>query len=444
MKRTNYHSTFISFIKQFLIVVCLTTLACCRNEKLLIVNVAFTDSVLSNYTIPSEIKSNDAELLFWKNRINPHNPGIVNELKYAATLMRRFHYTGDIQDVETADSILRKTDTLFKYREAAPNLSLVSHYLLQHRFNEASTTLQKARTIGLKKYDLYAVSFDVDLETGNYLEANSNLYSIRAENDYGYNFRQSKWQHYKGNMDSAISAMNKAIELSGNDVSLRQAALSNTADLYLHNGELEKANQLYMQSIKLSAADLHSMMGIGWIALVHDKNIATAEKIFQFVQTKTLSPDALFKMIQVEAAKHDSIKARRLANEFVHKVNNSLYGNMYNKYLIDLYTGILNDPAKAEQVAVKELNNRNTPQCYAWYVYALYKNGKPDQAFKLYQQYVAGKPLESLESYWIGKMMLGIKKGYNAKNYLEEAYNNRYDLDLKKINDIEKIVGKWE
>jgi len=439
MKNIKHHFLLV-FSKAALLMLALQIiLPSCRNEKKIIVDAGFIDSVITHYETPAVIKANEEEILFWKNRINPKNPGIVNESKYAGALMSRFHLTGNINDVKTADSILKKIDTLFDHKESAPNLSLAGHYILEHRFTEAAATLQKATMIGLKKYDLHAASFDVGLELGHYLDANSNLYAIRAENDYGYKFRQSKWQHYKGNMDSAINAMQKAIALSGNDISLQQAAISNTADLYLHYGELQKANDLYMQSIRLSASDLHSIMGLGWIALVHDKNIPQAEKIFQFVQPKTMAPDAQLKLVQAAEAKGDSNSARQLASTFVNKVSDSRYGNMYNKYLIDLYTSVLNEPAKAESVAAIELANRTTPQTYAWYVYALFKNGKGDKAFKIYQQQVSGKPLEGLESYWIGKMMQGLKKGYNTKAYLEEAYKNRYDLSPAKIKDLEMI-----
>jgi len=47
------------------------------------------------------------------------------------------------------------------------------------------------------------------------------------------------------------------------------------------------------------------------------------------------------------------------------------YGLMYDKYLIGLYTGILNNPSKAVEIAQKEIDSRKTPQTYAWYAWAL-------------------------------------------------------------------------
>jgi hypothetical protein len=61
-------------------------------------------------------------------------------------------------------------------------------------------------------------------------------------------------------------------------VILKQTALSNAADLYMHEGELEKANDLYVANLKMDAADRHSLQGIGRIALMKDNNIADSRK----------------------------------------------------------------------------------------------------------------------------------------------------------------------
>jgi hypothetical protein len=119
-----------------------------------------------------------------------------------------------------------------------------------------------------------------------------------------------------------------------------------------------------------------------------------------------------------------------------------MYGNMYNKYLIELYTGILKEPAKAELIAAKELTNRSTPQTYAWYVWSLFCNNKKDDAYINFEKYVSEKPLEGLELYYMGKMMLGLNKGYNAKGFFRAAYQNKYDLSPGKVKDLEKNLGE--
>ncbi|MBL0358770.1 MAG: hypothetical protein IPP72_18725 [Chitinophagaceae bacterium] len=130
-------------MKQLIVSLSLLSFFSCNNHKEHIADAAFTDSLIHHYSEPAVIKKNGAEICFWKKRINTNNPGIVNESKYAANLVSRFHLNGDIRDVKAADSILQKIDSLFNHKEAAPKLAMVKHCILQHRFTEASAYLQK-------------------------------------------------------------------------------------------------------------------------------------------------------------------------------------------------------------------------------------------------------------------------------------------------------------
>ena len=193
----------------------------------------------------------------------------------------------------------------------------------------------------------------------------------------------------------------------------------------------------------MNSGDLHSITGLGWIALVHDKNDSLATQLFQFVHTKTLLPDPLFKLYQAAQLSKDSVLEASVAGTFAAAAADSMYGNMYSKYLIEVYTGVLHEPAKAETLAAAELNNRSTPQTNAWYAWALFSNGKKQAAQKVYEQFVSGKPLEGLELYWMGKMMQGIGKGYNAQQFFKAAGKNHYDLSPAMAADLEKIKGAY-
>ena len=109
----------------------------CSHEKGQIVRRTFIDSLMSHYQEPAFALSNDSSMHFWKNRIDPKLPGLVNETKYAGTLSLRFHLFGDIQDLKTADSVIRRLDSSFNHKEAQAELTLMRYSILQHRFNEA-------------------------------------------------------------------------------------------------------------------------------------------------------------------------------------------------------------------------------------------------------------------------------------------------------------------
>jgi hypothetical protein len=413
-------------------------LAGCKNQRDQLVSNIFIDSLIKNYTPPAFARANDSAIGFWKNRIHPDLPGIVSESKYASCLSMRFHLFGDIRDIRMADSIVRKIDMDFNQKEAQADLTLVSYSIQQHRFGEANEWLEKARKIGLKKYDLLITSFDVDFEGGKYFQASNVLKALKSSADYNYYFRRSKMDHLNGLLDSALRSMQQAAALGKNNPWLEQVALANAADLCLHAGDFSQASELYTKCVQMNSADFHSMMGLGWISMVHDKNDSLAEKIFSFVRTKSKLPDPLFKLYQVAQYRRDSSLESKYAKEFATVASNSVYGKMYNKYLVELYTGILHEPALAEKISKDELTNRTTPQTSAWYAWSLFSNNKKSEAMEQYAQHVSGQPLEALELYWMGKMMAGLNKGYNAQAYLKAASVNKYDLSPAILNELEK------
>jgi len=419
------------FTYAFLTVAVFTS--CNRNNK--IVDQTYVDSLISHYTPSQQVKDNEADMKFWKGRIDPNRPGQVHESRYAGTLITRFRQFGDIDDVKEAESIYKSINKTYNGTLASPFVALASSAMLQHHFAQADTLLQKAKKTGIDGFTTNTLSFDVNFELGKYNDARFYLYRLKGAKDYSYYFRRSKYDHLNGTIDSAINNMMKAAGLAKASPYLKGIALSNAADLYIHSGDLEKAAELYKECIGLNSADFHSIMGLGWVALIHDKNDTLAEKLYKFVQTKNKLPDPLFKLYQMAQVRGDKKLEVKYAADFVTKATDTIYGKMYNKYLIEIYTGILNQPAKAEALAKDELNNRATPQTYAWYAYALFKNNK-SEAFKVFKQYVSGRPLEGLELYYMGVMMKGLGKGYNANEFFKAAGKNKYDLSPDMAKDL--------
>lgn len=410
----------------------------CRQEPRVIVQAGFIDSLLAQHDTPQIQKNLRADLLFWKQRINPARPGLVSELRYASCLVQQFQLFGDIQDLLAADSLLRKTDSLFNYKEAGPGLALIRNCILRHRFREADSLLQEIKKRDIKPYDAASTGFDVAFERGQYLLAENELRKLADPTDFGYQFRKAKMAHYNGEMDTAVAAMERAVLLAGNNKVLKQAALTNAADLSLHNADPQHAYNLYRRALQENGTDLHAFIGMGWIALLHDGNDSLAERIFRFVQTHTQAPDVLLKLEQVAQFRGNREARQHYAQSFERIVSMPAYGDMYNKYLLEHYTGILDQPAKAAAIAKRELHNRSTPQTWAWYVYALYRNRQEAEAYQLYAVNVAGKPLEALELYWMGRYMEGIGKGYNADQFYKAANRNRYDLGIDMQDTLEQ------
>jgi tetratricopeptide (TPR) repeat protein len=382
-------------------------------------------------------KKINEEMIFWKERINGKSADLINSVKYAGTLISQFHLTGNVNLIKQSDSILFEVSNNYNHQEAGIFLSLCNHYILQHRFNEADSLFKIADNLGLKNYSKLSTAFDVQFELGLYQLAEKSIVQLNQLNDFGYQFRISKLMHYKGDLDSSIAAMKVATQLTSNNEALLQNAQSNLADLYLHNNDVKNAYKNFKACLQNNASDLHSLMGIGWLALIHDNNDSLAKSIFEFATTKTALPDPLFKLVAVAQHSNDSSLELQYAKSFEQEATREVYGKMYSKYLIQLYTQVLNQPRLAVELAKKEITNRATPQTYSWLVFALANNQQFDEATKIYNEFVEGKPLEGLELYWMGKYMLAINKIYNAKQYFKEAIKNKYDLLPRIVQDIE-------
>jgi hypothetical protein len=427
----------VKYLFSYLSVILL--LSACQKKEKLIVEQTFIDSLVQHHSLSKAELTNRNDLSFWKKRMDSIPENFSNGPRYASALANRFRLYGDIHDLLKADSLIKECNIANQEKEGDIFLSMAVFAIQQHQFNQAAGFIDKAKTISDNKYGIAISQFDVAFETGLYQWALTILNTLGDDRSYLYFFRKAKYEHYSGSLDSAISYMIKAAEKATNSLSLKQAALSNAADLCVHKGDLQQAYDLYKKSIETDAADLHSLTGIGWIALVHDKNDSLAEKIFSFVQQHTKSPDILLKMGQLAEFRKDSIITKKYADEFVAQANNQkLYGNMYNKYLIGLYAGVLNEPAKAVVIAEQELKNRNIPQTNAWYAWSLLQNNEKEKAVIVFRSSVSGKPLEGLELYYMGKLMQSTGKGYNAEQYFKAAYKNRYDLSPEQVRDLEK------
>ncbi|MFC6268776.1 tetratricopeptide repeat protein [Frigoriflavimonas asaccharolytica] len=422
----------------FLLSICTSFLVQCNKFGDPLVSESYADSLIANYSTSKAAKFNNDELNFWQSRIkNNKNFDHVSTQKYASQLVTRFGFTGDIQDLKDADSIVLNVEKELNNKEAYAFLTLVHYSILQHRFLKAKEYLEKAKALGIKDLENYANTFDVEFELGNIKAAKENLEKMKDDKSYAYQFRKSKMAHYEGDLDASTSRMEEAAHLAGDNAVLQSIALSNVGDLYNHAGKLDEAFKSYKKSLKANSADLHSMMGIGMIAMMKDNNEALAEKIFKFVQSKSKSPDALYKMILLAQHKQDKNLELKYATEFETIASNAIYENMYHKYLIQIYTESLKNPAKAEMLAKKELETRATPQTYSWYAFALMENNKLAEANEIYNKHIKGQPLEALELYYMGRLMEASKKGYNAKEYYKAADENKYDLSPALMRDLE-------
>lgn len=421
----------------FYFIISLLLFGCQSKNQALITDIYFQDLLLKNQNSLLE-KTMKQDLEFWKKR-QQNDPNSTNLIKYSGALSARFSLLGDINDLKLSEKIIEKLNEETQGNEAGLQRNLASLASLQHQFYKANNYSQTALKIGENRYASQLQIFDASFELGMIDLSKKLLKNLKKNYEFDYFFRQAKIYHYDGDLEKAKEAMQKSAEMSNGNITIEQIAISNLADLYMHEGDFENASVFYKKSLALDASDYHSIKNLGMIALYQDKNPKMALKILNFIAQKTKSPDVFLDYMHLAQETNNAKAEQKFAQLFVKKASHPVYGNMYNKYLIEIYEGILNNPIKMLEIAEAEIKNRNTAQTKTWLAYALYKNNKKTEAMAVYKNNIAEMPLEGLELYYVAKMMTSENKKYNAKKYFEAAYNNRFELEPKKRNELNNI-----
>ncbi|MFB0911454.1 MAG: hypothetical protein QMA99_11035, partial [Flavobacterium sp.] len=178
------------------------------------------------------------EIDFWQNKYNaaPNQKSYLGIIasKYATL----FEYTGDIKNLYKTEDLLTQSNEANKYSKVATIRSLGRNYIAQHRFKEALDLANKALAIGEGRKETQKLLFDVQMELGNFAEAESNLNALKDMNDYDYLIRLAKWNDHKGDLKTAITFMEKARDIAEKEDNrtLKIWSYSNLGDFYGHAG----------------------------------------------------------------------------------------------------------------------------------------------------------------------------------------------------------------
>lgn len=416
-------------------------LGACTTKSKTIVSQKNIDSVLAINALSKQEKNIKSDIFFWKNKYDKQPESQTYAQKYAGMLLANFQLYGDINDLKLAESITQQFTQQLANTDSGIYRSLANYAGLQHQFNSAYNFANIASKIGDNQYFSQLLLFDAAFELGKMDQAKIILSEIKKQYEYAYYFRLAKMHHYDGDLEAAQNAMETAIILSKDNVFLQQKAMTNLADLQLHSVDYEAANQNYLKSLELDHADFHALKGLGIIAQNHDKNYKLAQLIFDYIANKTKSPDIYFNLTALAQAQGNKATELKYAKLFTEKASQKIYGNMYNKYLIELFEGPLKDSKAMLAICENEIKIRNTPQTNAWYAWALHQNFQKEKALEIYNNQVKEKPLEGLELYFMAKMMQLEKKENLAKLYSKAAYKNRFELMPKGKNELEITIN---
>jgi len=390
-----------------------------------------------------QLKKIDSEIAFWQKRFSSSSDDIVARTKIASLFTQRFSYSGNIHEIHQADSIYQLVNHLNRKNSSGTFRSLAANCITQHKFLQAQLYIDSALNLGDDKYQTVLMEFDVALELGNKIRATKALNTLTDINDFSYLIRESKYKdHVEGDLNEAILIMEQAWEKikDGNNNSIKLWTKSNLGDLYGHANRYKESYQCYLEVLAKDPEYYHALKGIAWLAFSKDKNINEAKHIIHYLRQQHPVPDYDLLLSEIASYENKPMEKLNWEQQFIKKISNVMYGDMYNKYLFNLQANELNDPKAALTLAQKETGNRRTGEAFSWLAWAYLKNGQKEKALKTAQYYVEEKCFEPDAVYYLGKIYLANGDNKKAKKYLEEAYESSYELGPSAKNEIKEVL----
>ncbi len=350
------------------------------------------------YDPTEKINSIDREISFWENKLKKHPNQIPYHAPLAQAYISKYETTADIQDLKKAERLLASAIEKTPKNQKSILLRSISQNLIkQHRFCDALDFMLEADILGDNERANDLILFDLFHEIGNDAASEAILSKIGTLKDFNFLIRAAKREDSKGNLTRAIQLMELAKE---NAIKTRNShhqewVFANLGDFYGHAGKIKHAAHCYHQTLEINPNNWYALKGLAWIAYSHEKNYEKAISIVQQIAQYNNSPDLklLAGELKTFASKRD--EAEKILQNFIQEVTHELYGNMYNKYLIELYTTQeYSDLNKALQLAKHEVEERPTAESYDLLAYVYYKQGEHNKAKNIVYEEVLGKTSE--------------------------------------------------
>jgi predicted Zn-dependent protease len=393
---------------------------------------------LQSEIINSGRKKNADEIKFWQQRLAKDTGSYVNMLELAANYLQRFRLTGEINLLLSGDSLLKRSSAKLRNTDADILFALSQNSITQHQFAQAASYNEEAVKANGDPYKIRLLQFDTWMELGRYADAQKALSSLKDKTAFDYLIRKAKWEDHKGNLNEAIRLMEQAFEkVKNKKKSLYCWALSNLADMYGHAGRIKESYKAYLDVLKKDPANLYCLKGIAWITYSHDGNTAAAKRIVQYILSQTSMPELKLILAEIAESENKSEEKNKWVNEFLADVQQPGYGDMYNKYIIEICNEE-RQPGKAISLAEKELKNRFTPETCDWLAWTYYNNGDKKKALEYAKAYVYKRTFEPEALMHTAFIYADNGKIKEAEKMLKECLESSFELGPVTTRQIKK------
>jgi tetratricopeptide (TPR) repeat protein len=198
--------------------------------------------------------------------------------------------------------------------------------------------------------------------------------------------------------------------------------------MYGHAGRIKESYDAYLKVLQKDSSYIYALKGIAWIIYSNDRDTKEAKHILHYILEQINTPDLLLLLAEIEEWEENETKKNEYIRRFINEVEQPGYGDMYNKYLIQLYAEELKDFDKAMSLAEKEITSRPTPEVYDWLAWLYYCKGDVKHADSIALNYVYKKTYEPDVLFHTAMIFSAASKKDKAKRMMEECVSSSFEL----------------
>ncbi|WP_394971237.1 hypothetical protein [uncultured Croceitalea sp.] len=390
---------------------------------------------------PSETTSKYFEL--WNSKIKQDSIQLLSFGNVAGEYSSYFKKTGDIKYLKKAEKALAKAVEIANIGKSGYRKALARNYISQHRFKEALVLAKEANKLGGGRKETRSLLFDVHMELGNYKLAEKYLDSIKNMSDFGYLIRVAKWNDYKGNLDTTIKFMEKAMQKaeSSKNRTLRLWSYSNIADYYGHAGRIKDSYVHYLKTLELDPQNAYAKKGLAWIVFSHEKNGEEALRILDNITENYSAPGYYLFKAEIAEFMNNQIAMTFNMDKYYTMVltNADSYGAMYNAYNVEFYLNYSKQYEKALNLALKEVISRPTAETYGLLANTYHKMGKDKAALKIVEDHIINKTFEPAILYTAAEIYKANNKMHRVSALKQELMEAVYELGPSYEREISQL-----
>lgn len=366
-------------------------------------------------------------------RMFPQDPANYDGL--GAAYIQKGRETGDASYYELAKQALAKSLELDSGAPAAASATthMALVHMTEHRFDDALTWAENALALGSGDLSPWAIVVDALTDMGEYdkalaycarLESPADPMDPRRRLDYERDSRLSYLKFISGDSKPAVELMRKAIRIAvASRMPRENIAWSEyqLGDEYLKTGDLKNAEASYQAALAAYPGYYRTLAGL---AAVRESEERFSEAIDLYQRAIAVVPYPVY----VAALGDDELKVGRPHDakhefdlvEFIGRLS-EINKVLYNRELALFYADHDIKLKEALALAEKELEVRRDVYTWDTLAWALYKNGRAEEARDVMTRALGQGTIDPQFYFHAGMIYARLGKADQARRYLDRA-----------------------